>query len=184
MFEIKSEEHDATPRADVLTLVLAVTAVAVLSGAVTFTSTFKSIDAGGGELRGKEGRRARHLERRLAACGRRGVAGARVERARHAGRRDLSHRAEGGVGRAETARPWFEKAKRRRRRRRPAGERRHAAVVFVRHLGEHQLRHALGLLRLRVDRLCTSLAACRRRRRSWSRPRSSTCRATNWSGRR
>ena len=136
-----------------------------------------------GELCGKESGRARHLERRLAARRRRRVAGARAERARHAGRRDLPHRTEGGTARAETARPWFEKAN-------------VEGVVVVRpvsadtrqtytteHLGESELRHALGLLRLRVGRCVCAGARCRRRRASSSKPRFTACRATNSCGR-
>ena len=136
------------------------------------------------ELRREESGRARHLERRLVARRRRRVAGARVERAGHAGGRDLPHRAEGRAAPRGDGQTLVREGQPRRRGRRAAGECRHTAGVQIGHLGESELRHALGLLRLRVERCVRSRRACRRRRSSSSKPRFTACRATSSCGRR
>ena len=134
------------------TLALAVAAVAALSAAITFTSTFKSLDAGAVSFAGKKvaalvisnddslrvaGEES--LVRELNARGMQAVATYRI-----APKEELRS--------AETARPWFEKG--------------HVeGVVAVRPVSadtrqtytpaiwvSHELRHALGLLRLRVER--------------------------------
>jgi hypothetical protein len=110
---MKHREESATPRAlcaTVTTAAFALTAVAALSAAITFTSTFKSLDAGAVSFAGKKvaalvmsndlslrvaGEES--LVRELSARGMQAVATYRI-----APKEEL--------GRAETARPWFEKA--------------------------------------------------------------------------
>ena len=156
-----------------LTTLAIVAAVAALSAAVRFTSTFKSLDAGAVNFAGKKvaalvisnddslrvaGEES--LVRELSARGMQAVATYRI-----APKEELAG--------AETAKPWFEKAN-------------VEGVVAVRpvsadtrdlharHLGDGQLQHALGLLRLRLE-----LRLHRRRRRG--RRRSSLSKRTIYS---
>ena len=80
-----------------VTLAAAGIAVTVVSAAPKFTSTWRSSEAGHGELRRKEDRRAGHLAGRLAAHVRGRSARPRADRARPAIGRDLSHRPKGGI---------------------------------------------------------------------------------------
>ena len=139
-----------------------VTLVAALSAAIRFTSTFKSLDAGAVNFAGKKvaalvisnddslrvaGEES--LARELSARGMQAVATYRI-----APKEELRS--------AETARPWFEKAN-------------VEGVVAVRPVsaetraGVHaeqwvsrELRHAVGLLRLRVERRVRARAAWQR----------------------
>ena len=132
------------------TIALFVAATVMTYAAVTFTSTFKSLDAGAVSFAGKKvaalvmsnddslriaGEES--LVRELSARGMQAVATYRI-----APKEELA--------RPETARPWFERAN-------------IEGVVVIRpvsvdarqsvlsrDLGEHQLRHALELLRLRL----------------------------------